>query len=74
MKIRILAALLSLTTFGIGSDGAARTSGKKLRLSLSTTTVTLLPTFAAHDKGFIRDEGLDVELIHMPATLASTKL
>ena len=75
MKIRLLAALLSLMTVGISSDGAdAQTSRKKLRLSLSSTTVTLLPTFAAHDKGFFRDEGLDVELIHMPATLASTAL
>jgi len=75
MKIRILAALLSLITVGIGGDGAdAQISRKKVRLSLSSTTVTLLPTFAAHDKGFFRDEGFDVELIHMPATLASTAL
>jgi NitT/TauT family transport system substrate-binding protein len=75
MKIRILAALLILITVRIGSDGAdAQSSRKKIRLSLSSTTVTLLPTFAAHDKGFFRDEGLDVELIHMPATLASTAL
>ena len=75
MKIRILAALLILITVRISSDGAdAQSSRKKIRLSLSSTTVTLLPTFAAHDKGFFRDEGLDVELIHMPATLASTAL
>ena len=55
-------------------DDPAQTGRKKLRSSLSSTTVTLLPTFAAHDKGFFRDEGLDVEVIHMPATLASTKL
>lgn len=56
MKIRILAALLSLITVGIGRDGAdAQTSRKKIRLSLSSTTVTLLPTFAAHDKGFFED-------------------
>jgi NitT/TauT family transport system substrate-binding protein len=75
MKIRILAALLILITVRIGSDGAdAQPSRKKIRLSLSSSTVTLLPTFAAHDKGFFRDEGFDVELIHMPATLASTAL
>jgi NitT/TauT family transport system substrate-binding protein len=75
MKIRILAAMLILITIGICSDGAdAQSSRRKIRLSLSSTTVTLLPTFAVHDKGFFRDEGLDVELIHMPATLASTAL
>jgi NitT/TauT family transport system substrate-binding protein len=75
MKIRILAELLILITVRIGSDGAdAQPSRKKIRLSLSSSAVTLLPTFAAHDKGFFRDEGFDVELIHMPATLASTAL
>ena len=75
MKIRILAALLSLITVGIDRDGAdAQTGQRSFDLSLSSTTVTLLPTFAAHDKGFFRDEGFDVELIHMPATLASTAL
>jgi NitT/TauT family transport system substrate-binding protein len=52
----------------------AQQSRKKIRLSLSSTTVALLPTFAAYDKGFFRDEGFDVELIHMPATLASAAL
>ena len=47
---------------------------KRIRLSLSSTNVALLPTFAAYDKGFFRDEGFDVELIQMPATLASTAL
>jgi NitT/TauT family transport system substrate-binding protein len=75
MKTAMITMVLLLFTVGIDSDGAdAQTSRKKLRLSLSSTTVTLLPTFAAHDKGFFRDEGLDVELIHMPATLASTAL
>ncbi|MGZ9174484.1 MAG: ABC transporter substrate-binding protein [Candidatus Binatia bacterium] len=75
MKTAMITMVLLLFTVGIGADDAiAQTSRKKLRLSLSSTTVTLLPTFAAHDKGFFRDEGLDVELIHMPATLASTAL
>jgi len=75
MKIRTLVALLVLFAMGSRSDGAdAQTSRKKIRLSLSSTTVTLLPTFAAYDKGFFRDEGFDVELIQMPATLASTAL
>jgi NitT/TauT family transport system substrate-binding protein len=47
---------------------------KKIRLSLSSNNVALLPTFAAFDKGFFHDEGFDAELIHMAATLASTAL
>ncbi len=69
----VMVLLLFEAFFGVnGVD--AQPSRKKIRLSLSSTTVTLLPTFAAHDKGFFRDEGFEVELIHMPATLASTAL
>ncbi len=75
MKIATLVMVLILFALGIGADGAdAQSSRKKIRLSLSSTTVALLPTFAAYDKGFFRDEGFDVELIQMPATLASTAL
>ena len=66
--------LLLVAAICIPDDALAQSSRKKIRLSLSSTTVALLPTFAAHDKGFFRDEGFDVEIIHMPATLASTAL
>jgi NitT/TauT family transport system substrate-binding protein len=75
MKIATIAVVLILFTVGIFADGAdAQSSRKKLRLSLSSTNVALLPTFAALDRGFFRAEGFDVELIHMAATLASTAL
>jgi len=75
MKIRTLLALVIVLAIAIGADRAdAQSSRKKLRLSLSSTNVALLPTFAALDRGFFRDEGFDVELIHMAATLASTAL
>jgi NitT/TauT family transport system substrate-binding protein len=61
-------------SIGSFEDSFGQSSRKKIRLSLSSSTVALLPTFAAHDKGFFRDEGLDVKIIHMPATLASTAL
>lgn len=65
---------LLLVTWIFANHSLAQFPRKKIRLSLSSTTVALLPTFAAHDKGFFRDEGFDVEIIHMPATLASTAL
>ena len=75
MKIKTIAALLALFIDGIIADSAvAQSARKRIRLSLSSTNVALLPTFAAYDKGFFRDEGFDVELIQMPATLASTAL
>jgi NitT/TauT family transport system substrate-binding protein len=75
MKVKLVVTLLILLIGELYSNSALAQSGrKKIRLSLSSTTVALLPTFAAFDKGFFRDEGFDVELIHMPATLASTAL
>jgi NitT/TauT family transport system substrate-binding protein len=75
MRTKTIATLLILLIAELCADAAlAQPSRKKIRLSLSSTTVALLPTFAAYDKGFFRDEGFDVELIHMPATLASTAL
>ncbi|HSE84610.1 MAG TPA: ABC transporter substrate-binding protein [Candidatus Binatia bacterium] len=75
MRAQKIITLLILLIAEFCADAAlAQPSRKKIRLSLSSTTVALLPTFAAYDKGFFRDEGFDVELIHMPATLASTAL
>jgi NitT/TauT family transport system substrate-binding protein len=75
MRTKTIAAFLILLIAALCADaGLAQPSRKKIRLSLSSTTVALLPTFAAYDKGLFRDEGFDVELIHMPATLASTAL
>jgi NitT/TauT family transport system substrate-binding protein len=71
----MLVASVLLVVVELCADAVlAQQSRKKIRLSLSSTTVALLPTFAAYDKGFFRDEGFDVELIHMPATLASAAL
>lgn len=45
---------------------------KKIRLGNSSTNVGFLPLYAAYHKGFYRDEGIDLEIISMSATLAST--
>ena len=75
MKSKLLITMMMLFVVGTCADSVFAQSGrKKIRLSLSSTTIALLPTFAAHDRGFFRDEGFDVELIQMPATLASTAL
>jgi NitT/TauT family transport system substrate-binding protein len=73
LRLLVVTALF-LVVGELCADAALAQPSRKIRLSLSSTTVALLPTFAAHDKGFFRDEGFDVELIHMPATLASTAL
>lgn len=45
---------------------------KKIRMGISTTSIAFLSIYAAQLKGFYRDEGIDIELILMPATLASS--
>jgi NitT/TauT family transport system substrate-binding protein len=75
MRTTTLAALVALILATLYSGSAsAQSSRKKIRVSLSSNNVALLPTFAAVDRGFFRDEGFDVELIQMAATLASTAL
>lgn len=41
-------------------------------MGVSSTNVSFLAMFAAQHRGFYRDEGFDLEVIYMPATLAST--
>lgn len=53
-------------------DSHAQTGSKKIRMGISSTNVSFLPMFVAYHKGFYREEGIDLELIFMSATLAST--
>lgn len=50
----------------------AQTGLKKVRVSIPAANITYLPFYAAKEKGYYREEGLDVEFILMPASLAST--
>ncbi len=45
---------------------------KKVRVSIPAANVTYLPFYAAKDRGYYKDEGIDVEFILMAAALAST--
>ena len=56
----------------IASPAQAQPPTKKIRMGISTTSIVFLPFYAAMHKGFYKDEGIDLELIVMPATLAST--
>ncbi len=50
----------------------AQSGLKKVRIGNSSTNVSFLPMYAAYNKGFYKDEGIDLEIISMPANLAST--
>jgi len=45
---------------------------KKVRMGSSSTNVSFLALYTALHRGFFRDEGIDLEIIYMPANLAST--
>src|SRR5262245_4880047 len=54
------------------SPSARAQSLKKVRLGSSSTNVSFLALYTALNRGFFRDEGIDLEIIYMPANLAST--
>lgn len=50
----------------------AQSALKKIRMGTSSTNVSYLALYAAMHRGFFKEEGIDLELIFMPANLAST--
>jgi len=75
---RTLIRRLTILSFSIpfalvsSIDTHAQTGLKKIRMAIPSTNVTFLPFFAAKEKGYYREDGLDVEFILMRANLAST--
>ncbi|HEY3305047.1 MAG TPA: ABC transporter substrate-binding protein [Candidatus Binatia bacterium] len=57
--------------FCFSAEAGAQTL-KKVRMGSSSTNVSFLAIYTAQHRGFFRDEGLDLEIIFMPANLAST--
>jgi NitT/TauT family transport system substrate-binding protein len=45
---------------------------KKVRMGSSSTNVSFLAIYTALHRGFFKDEGIDLEIVFMPANLAST--
>jgi NitT/TauT family transport system substrate-binding protein len=50
----------------------AQTGLKKIRMGSSSTNVSFLALYTALHRGFFKDEGIDLEIVYMPANLAST--
>ena len=69
LTITLLVLLATLTLFP--SPGHAQTL-KKVRMASSSTNVSFLALYTALHRGFFKDEGIDLEIIFMPANLAST--
>ncbi len=45
---------------------------RKVRMGSSSTNVSFLALYTALHRGFFKDEGIDLEIVFMPANLAST--
>src|ERR1051325_4644369 len=73
MPIRVvwLSALSGILLIS-ATHAISQTDSKKVRVSIPGANVTYLPFYAAKDKGYYREEGIDIEFILMPAALAST--
>jgi NitT/TauT family transport system substrate-binding protein len=56
----------------LSSSSPAQAQLKKVRIGSSSTNVSFLAIYAAYHRGFYKDEGIDLEIIFMPANLAST--
>jgi NitT/TauT family transport system substrate-binding protein len=69
-RIAIFIFLLSATLFSASSVKAHTL--KKVRMASSSTNVSFLALYTALNRGFFKDEGIDLEIIFMPANLAST--
>ena len=73
MPIRVvwLSALSGILLIS-ATHAIAQTDSKKVRVSIPGQTSRTSLFYAAKDKGYYREEGIDVEFILMPANLAST--
>ena len=61
--------LIAISFIASGADAQPL---KKVRLASSSTNVSFLALYTAVHRGFFKDEGIDLEIIFMPANLAST--
>jgi NitT/TauT family transport system substrate-binding protein len=65
--------LLSFLTAGIFFPTSVHSQVlKKVRMGSSSTNVSFLALYTALHRGFFKDEGIDLEIVFMPANLAST--
>jgi NitT/TauT family transport system substrate-binding protein len=70
VRSAVLIFLLAVTPFPASLVHAQTL--KKVRMASSSTNVSFLALYTALHRGFFKDEGIDLEIIFMPANLAST--
>jgi NitT/TauT family transport system substrate-binding protein len=65
-------ALFWFTVMSFLSTSSQAQTQKKVRMGSSSTNVSFLALYTAVHRGFFKDDGIDLEIIYMPANLAST--
>ena len=68
---RLSCAALIAVEIWLCATASAQAPPKKLRLGIAATSVGFLPIYAAYQKGFYRDEGIDLEIILMSLAAAN---
>jgi NitT/TauT family transport system substrate-binding protein len=71
LRVGISLLVVFFFTFLLTVSGHPQTL-KKVRMASSSTNVSFLALYTALHRGFYKDEGIDLEIIYMPANLAST--
>jgi NitT/TauT family transport system substrate-binding protein len=72
VKIKLSFALALVFAAGLLIHAPAR--AKTIRIAIPGFNITQIAFFVARERGFFKDEGLDVELIQMTGTLANLAL
>jgi len=70
-RLSISIVILLVAQFLLAAAAHSQTL-KKVRMASSSTNVSFLALYTALHRGFFKDEGIDLEIIFMPANLAST--
>jgi NitT/TauT family transport system substrate-binding protein len=70
VTLPLLAFFLASALFN-PSAVQAQSGLKKVRMGSSSTNVSFLAIYTALHRGFFKDEGIDLEIVFMPANLAS---
>lgn len=65
--VRIVSVILlaALAAWGAPRDAVAQ--GKKFSIVIGSTSFAFFPIYVAHGAGYFREEGLDVDIINVPA-------
>jgi NitT/TauT family transport system substrate-binding protein len=72
MSAKLVGISFLLLVLTVPARGDAQSGLKKVRMGSSSTNVSFLALYTALHRGFFKDEGIDLEIVYMPANLAST--